>query len=151
MFGVFSGFMHFVYMALTLLVPLIALFQTWQYRKWIGGSIGFFHAWQFGVLLYFFAGLIVSLEHYLFFRHIAPSDFLAESLKATMDMLANANIDQKILDSIGNMNISPIRMAVQGILNNVFYGVIFSLPVAWIISRLKETVVLPPEATDKNS
>lgn len=149
MFGVSSILMFVLYWFMTLLVPFISLYQTWHYKRRIGDSIGFFHAWQFAVLLYFFAALIVSLEHYLFFRYIAPSNFLADSLKVTMSILKDANVDQKILDTVGNMSISPIRMTVQGIFNNTFFGVIFSLPVAWIVSQTKGTIL--PDTTDENS
>lgn len=154
MFGISSAFMNFIYLTLTIFVPFIAFYQTWRYKIEIGGSIRFFHAWQFGVLLYFFAALVVSLEHYFFYQHIAPPGFLANSMEQTIEILKKANADQKMLDTISNTHISPIQMAVQGILNNIFYGVIFSLPVAWVVSRRKETfptLPTPPDTTNENN
>lgn len=153
MFGISSAFMNFIYLTLTFLVPILAFYQTWRYKMEIGGSIRFFHAWQFGVLVYFFAALIVSLEHYFFYQHIAPPGFLAKTLEQTMEVLRMANADEKMLEAIGNTHISPIQMAIQGIINNLFYGIIFSLPVAWVISRRKETFLppTPPETTDENN
>jgi len=153
MFGISSAFMNFIYLTLTIFVPIMAFYQTWRYKIDIGGSISFFHAWQFGVLVYFFAALIVSLEHYFFYQYIAPPGFLAKTMEQTIEVLKMANADEKMLDTISKTNISPIQMAIQGIFNNIFYGVILSLPVAWVISRRKETFLppTPPDITDENN
>lgn len=135
MLGVSSTFFGVIYMLLTALVPFFAYFFTWRYRREMGGKISFFHAWQFGVLLYFFAALIVCLEHYVFYQYVAPPGFLANSIQQTLELLRNSNVDQQMLDAIGSVNISPIQMTIQGILNNVFYGVIFSIPTAMVASR----------------
>ncbi len=148
MLGVSSNFWGILYMMLTLLVPFFAYFFTWRYKRDIGGKIGFFHAWQFGVLLYFFAALIVCLEHYIFYQYIAPPGFLANSLNQTLELLRNSQVDPQMIEAIGNVNISPIQMAIQGIFNNVFYGVIFSIPIAMIASRkpLQPEENIPPTA-----
>lgn len=144
MFGVSSPVMSFIYITITFFVPFVAFFQTWRYKIEIGGTISFFHAWQFGVLLYFFAALVVSLEHYFFYRYVAPPGFLTNSVGQVLELLKKSNADQKMLDAISNTRITPIQMAIQGIFNNIFYGVIFSLPIAWVISRRKESNLMPP-------
>lgn len=58
--------LNIVYLGLTLLVPFIAYYLTKRYKQDIGGTISFFHAWRFGTMLYFFAALIVALEHFVF-------------------------------------------------------------------------------------
>ncbi|OAV64668.1 hypothetical protein Barb6XT_02728 [Bacteroidales bacterium Barb6XT] len=133
-----SSFFFGVYWLLTATVPIITYYQTWRYRQDIvGGTISFFHAWQFGVLLYFFAALIVSLVHYVFYQYIAPPELLADSLRQVVEFLQKSDADQQMTDSVESMQMNPIRMAIQGILNNVFYGIFLSLPAAWAVSRKK--------------
>lgn len=124
-----------LYWGMTLLVPYLAYRFTKRYREIVGGQIGFFHAWQFGILLYFFAALIVSLVHYGFYRYLAPADFLTNSIKEAIGLLQNSQIDSLLIQSLQEIRITPIQMAIQGIFNNLFYGIIFSIPVAALLCR----------------
>lgn len=128
------GFSHptanIVYWSLSCLVPYIAYKMTRRYRENIGGKLGFFHAWQFGVLLYFFAAILVSLEHYLFYRFIAPPDLLVKMVSDMEEALKESGASQALLDAIKEIHVTPIQMAIQGIFNNVLYGIILSIPVA---------------------
>ena len=54
-FGYSIPSLIFIYEGLSLAVPFIAYYLTKRYRQDIGGSISFFHAWRFGIMLYFFA------------------------------------------------------------------------------------------------
>lgn len=128
------GFSHptanIVYWSLSCLVPYIAYKMTRRYRENIGGKLGFFHAWQFGVLLYFFAAILVSLEHYLFYRFIAPPDLLMRTVSDMEEALKESGASQTLLDAIKEIHVTPIQMAIQGIFNNLLYGIILSIPVA---------------------
>ena len=124
-----------LYWGMTIMVPYIAYRFTKRYREQLGGKIGFFHAWQFGILLYFFAALIVSLAHYGFYRYVAPDDFLSNSISEAVTLLQNSQIDNQLIQSIQEIRITPIQMAIQGIFNNLFYGIIFSIPVAALLCR----------------
>ena len=128
------GFSHptanIVYWSLSCLVPYIAYKMTRRYRENIGGKLGFFHAWQFGVLLYFFAAILVSLEHYLFYRFVAPPDLLVKTVSDMEEALKESGASQALLDAIKEIHVAPIQMAIQGIFNNVLYGIILSIPVA---------------------
>ena len=128
------GFSHptanIVYWSLSCLVPYIAYKMTRRYRENIGGKLGFFHAWQFGVLLNFFAAILVSLEHYLFYRFIAPPDLLMRTVSDMEEVLKESGASQTLLDAIKEIHVTPIQMAIQGIFNNLLYGIILSIPVA---------------------
>lgn len=145
--GLKTPSMGAIYWGLTLAVPFIAYKFTRQYRLLIGGKIGFLHAWQFGFLLYLFASLIVSLEHYIFYRYIAPPEFLSDTLIQAMEVLKQTQLEDKIVDSMENIHITPIQMAIQGIFSNVFYGIVLSLPIAGIVSRGQDT---PPSNSNDN-
>lgn len=124
-----------VYWGTSIIVPYLGYVLTKRYRDDLGGSITFGQAWQFGVLLYFFAALIVSVMHYIFYRFVAPPDYMAHAVSQTIESLKQANVDSQIIQSIETLDFSPIHLALQGILNNILYGVIFSIPVALLLCR----------------
>ena len=140
LFFIFSFQVHAlgrVYWGCTLAVPYIAYIFTKRYRNEIGGAISFFHAWRFGLMTYSFAALIVALPHFIFYEFIAPDDFIANAFKQTVDMFKEADMTNiaDMTSAIKSINLSPIHMAVQQIFNNIFYGILFSLPVAALLKR----------------
>jgi hypothetical protein len=138
--GVTHPSIGIVYWVLTPLTIVLAYIFTKVYKILTGGCIRFFHAWQFGILLYFFAALIVSLLHYVFYRYLAPQDYLVNAVGLAMDMIRDIN--PEAAEAMPEMPVfTPIRMTIQGILNNVLYGIIFSMPVAAILCRNKEEIV----------
>jgi len=151
-FGFSIPVLSFIYWAFTLAVPFIAYYLTRRYKKDIGGQIGFFHAWQFGVLLYFFAAVIVALIHYIFYQYIAPPDLLSNSVSQIVDMLKSSGVESgTVIDTFSQLKISPIQMAIQGIFNNVFYGVILSIPVAALLCQNNSTGSITEHDIDKNN
>ena len=134
-FGYSIPSLIFIYEGLSLAVPFIAYYLTKRYRQDIGGSISFFHAWRFGIMLYFFAALIVSIEHFIFFQFIAPPDFLNNTMTQAIVALKNADFNSEEIEAISRTNFTPIHMAIQGIFNNIFYGIILSIPVAALVCR----------------
>ena len=138
-FSVSVPSLSLVYWLLTLAVPFIAYYMTKRYRPDIGGRISFFHAWRFGTMLYFFAALIVSLEYFVFYQFIAPPDFVANAIGQLTTVLKDSQVSSEMIDSLSKIRISPIHMAIQGIFNNVFYGIILSIPVAALLCRNNST------------
>jgi len=124
------------YTILSALTILFAYIFTKAYKVRIGGRITFFCAWRFGVLLYFFAALVVSLEHYIFYRFIAPPDFMAVAINHTIIFLVDKlKLDPQTVEALRDIpQLTPIRLTLQGIFNNICYGALFSLPVAVILS-----------------
>jgi hypothetical protein len=95
-------------------------------------------------MLYFFAALVVSVEHYVFYQYIAPPDFLSNMMNQAVAALQEAKMDSEVINSINQTNFTPIHMTIQGIFNNIFYGIILSIPVATLVSR-KKAVQTPTE------
>ncbi|MDR2810307.1 MAG: DUF4199 domain-containing protein [Tannerellaceae bacterium] len=123
-----------VYWLLTSLTLVFAYIFGKAYKIMIGGRIHFFHAWQFGVLLYFFASLIVSLLHYVFYRYLAPPNYLANLMEAAAMMVKEINPQAE--ETLKQMLVpTPIRQTFQDIFTNVFYGAVFSIPVAALLCR----------------
>ncbi len=127
-----------IYWGMSLSVPFLAYFLTKRYRDDIGGNIGFFHAWQFGILLYFFAAILVSLLHFVYYKYIADPNLLSNAFIQTVQMMYDAGVDSQVLEKMKQINLTPIHMALQGILNNVLYGVFLSIPVAAFCKRNEE-------------
>jgi hypothetical protein len=111
----------------------------------MGGRISFFHAWQFGVLLYFFAALVVSLAHYSFYRFIASPEYIESLTNGVADILKRINMNPE--ETLANTPaFTPINLTIQGIFNNVFYGIILSIPVAAFACRnSSSTGTVPPQ------
>jgi hypothetical protein len=124
-----------VYYALSIAVPFIAYSLTKRYRSDIGGGISFSHAWRFGTMLYFFAALIVSVPQFIFYRFLVPENFLSDSMLEIVKLLEEMKLDEQILESIREINITPIHLVIQGIFNNIFYGLILSIPVALFVKK----------------
>lgn len=124
-----------VYWGCTLAVPFIAYVLTKRFREDLGGSIRFSQAWRFGVMIYFFAALIVSLAHYIFFKYIVSPDYLPSMIDSMTQILTSANVSPEAVKNLTQINITPIHMAIQGIFNNIFYGIVLSIPVAAIVQR----------------
>lgn len=127
------------YWGFSLSVPVITYYQTKWYRDDIGGSISFMHAWKFGVLLYFFAALIVSLMHYAFYRYIADPSMLTDTVRQATLLLKEAQASDQLIQSVSQLNLTPIHMAIQGIFNNIVYGIVLSIPSAAILCRNNQT------------
>lgn len=125
----------FVYYALSLAVPFIAYSLTKRYRSDIGGVISFFHAWRFGTMLYFFAALIVSIPQFIFYRFLVPENFLSDAMLEIVKLFEDMKVDEYLLESIKGIDLTPIHMVIQGIFNNIFYGVILSIPVALFVKK----------------
>lgn len=138
-FGNKAPILSLIYILLTLAVPFIAYYLTKRYRDDIGGSISFFHAWRFGTLLYFFAALIVAVEQFIFYQFFAPRDFMYDAANQLIEMLKDSPFGTDIIEAVAQMNFSPIHMAVTGIFNNIFYGIVLSIPVAAILCRNNAT------------
>ena len=137
MFSMRFSYLVVIYWGMSLVVPYLAYLLTKRYREDLGGVISFSQAWRFGVLIYLFAAMLVSIMHYVFYRFVAPPDFLSSAVEQTIVSLKQMQVDSKVISSIESMNFSPIHMALQGILNNIFYGIILSLPVAALVCRRK--------------
>ena len=132
--GVSHPAVGIIYWILTLFTLFMAYVFTDVYRRRIGGRISFFHAWTFGVLLYFFAAIIVSLAHYVFYRYLASPNYIADLMEAATTILKQVNPQME--ETLRQMPLpTPIRLTLQDILGNALYGAIFSVPVAARLCR----------------
>lgn len=140
-------FTSLLFMGLTIGVPFLGYHFVQQYRRrqCPDGQLSFTGAWTFCMLMYFFASLLTSIAHYIFFRYIDQGELLS-TYTTILDDLANANAtlatslnaNKQALDQIRSM--TPIELTIQLLLNNLFYGMLMALPTALMttISGRKE-------------
>ncbi len=126
-----------VYIGMTFFVPVVAYFFSVKYREQIGGVITFGHAWQLGVYLYLFAALIVSLLHYVYYQFVLPPGMLVDIYSQLTDYIRdNMTLSPEMSELLDGLKTpTPIQMTLQGIANNVFYGIILSIPIALAVRR----------------
>lgn len=130
-----------IFLLLTAAVPVLGYYFTRQYRNRYcpEGRVPFMQAWIFGLLMYAFAALLVSVAHYVFFRYVDDGAMLATYGQILDQML---QVDPSLADSVSQYreamdllaSLTPIELTVQLISSNVFYGMIFSLPTALLVS-----------------
>lgn len=141
LFFIFSftySFFSFVYWGLTLSVPFLLFIFIIHSRVWTGSEMTFLKDWAMGILIYFFAALIVSLEHYVFYNFFAPENYISESFNSAIDLLKTSDVNERLKQVAETLQTpTPIEMTIQGIFNNTIYGVLVALPVAAVTCRLK--------------
>lgn len=132
------SFLSFVYWGLTFSVPFLLATLILHFRVYSPGNVSFSRDWMLGVLIYLFAALFVSLAHYVFYRYLAPPNFIADSLNSAIGLIRDSGVSEEVKETVEAMATpTPIQMTIQGIFNNILYGVVVSLPVALITSRIR--------------
>lgn len=141
MLSISYPFFSIIYWGLTFSVPLLLALLILHFRVVSPGGVSFSRDWTLGVLIFFFAALVVSLEHYIFYRYVAPPNFIADSFSSAIDILKDSNLSEEVKSTIESMATpTPIQMTIQGLFNNLFYGILIAIPVAAITSRLKKNI-----------
>ena len=134
---IFGGKMELLgtlYVALTIIVPVIAYRFTLIYRAQTSGkSFSFFHGWQFGVFLYTFAAIIVSLLHFFYYKNILGAEGLSAIMRQSLSLLSEM-VDPHVLEKV-ELSPTAFQMTIQGMLNNILAGVVFSIPVALLTRK----------------
>ena len=126
-----------LYMAMTAVVPFMAYRFTLIYRDQLGKDrpFSFFHGWQFGIFLYTFAAIIVSLFHFYYYRNVLGSEGISAIMQQSLSLLSEAKIDPRIVEQARQISPTPFQMTIQGILNNILAGAVFSIPVALLTKK----------------
>lgn len=126
-----------LYIALTVVVPFIAYRCTLLYRNLLGGDkFSFFHAWQFGLLLYAFSALIVAPLHFYYYKNVVTPQELSDIVNQAISVLSEMKTDPKVLEQAKSMGVpTPIQMTLQGIANNITIGAVVSIPIAFLTKR----------------
>lgn len=141
-FGLNNSLFGFIFISLTLMVPFLGFAFTKRYRNSIcGGYITFSHAFAFSVMMYFFAALLCAVGHYIYFRFLDNGFLIGEysklvsdikdlKINETEDLTDQMNL---ILDTISSL--TPIKITIQLLSQNIFYSTIISAITAIFVAK----------------
>lgn len=136
--------LQLLFIFMTLFVPILGYIYIRKYReRYCGGELSFLRGLVFSIYMYFFASLLTAAAHYIYFRFIDNGYLLGtymeqlENLKSSLIGDMETSIDQLIqnLDIIASM--SSLQLTLQLIFQNIFYGILLSLPTALLAMRKK--------------
>ena len=138
---IFSPFALF-FILLTLVVPIIVFIMVRSFReRQCGGILPFFPALAFSFQVYLFAAILTSVAHYIYFQFL-DNGFIYNQV---LTMLEQFNTDQSVNAQTEQLKhvvevlygLTPIQLTMQLLSQNIFYAIIFSLPIALVVMRKK--------------
>lgn len=143
-----SAFIHIICSIGELGMLFYAYYLIKQYReKACNGYITFGVAWSFGVWLFVYAALIMSVAHYIHFQLIQP-DFIANMYNQSMLLLEEMDYPQEEMDLLTKNGIpSSIQMIFAFIWFYIIGGAFLSLLYALIV---RKTDVFGKNSCQKN-
>ncbi len=131
-----------LFLLLTCAVPVIVFLMTRSFReKQCKGELSFFSALFFAFQIYLFASLLTAIGHYLYFQFL-DNGFIYTQIQAQLDVLRDEpSMEAQVTQITHAMDImqgfTPIQFTMQLLSQNIFYGIIFSLPIALFAMRRK--------------
>ena len=139
------SFMHLLFVVLTCYVPILGYKLTKKFRdQFCNGEINFIRAYVFIIFLYFFAALLTSAGHFVYFNFI-DQGFIAdtyigqlEALKSSVTGDLEVSVDQLIETFQTIADLSPIQLTLQLIFQNIFYGSLLAVPTALLVMKRKK-------------
>ena len=129
----------------TLFVPILGYLYARKFRNtYCEGTISFSHAFLFTACMYIFAAMLTAVGHYIYFQFI-DQGFLMDMYRQQLNE-AKAMVQGELATSIDQIMIAfdtvaaltPIQLTFQLITQNVFYGILLSLPTGLLVMRYKK-------------
>ena len=128
----------------TLFVPILGYLYARKFRNtYCEGTISFSRAFLF-TAMYIFAAMLTAVGHYIYFQFI-DQGFLMDMYRQQLNE-AKAMVQGELATSIDQIMIAfdtvaaltPIQLTFQLITQNVFYGILLSLPTGLLVMRYKK-------------
>lgn len=126
----------------TCFVPVLGYIYARKYRnKFCDGKISLYKGLIFTVSMYFYASILTAAGHYIYFQFIDNGYLtdtylnILESLKESMAGVYEESIDQLIENVTKIAQLSPLQLSLQLISQNIFYGILLSIPTALFIMK----------------
>ncbi|HET9571209.1 MAG TPA: DUF4199 domain-containing protein [Bacteroidales bacterium] len=126
-----------------LATPVVCYQLAKRYRdRAMGGYIRYWQVWSFGVWLFFFAALIMSVLYYLRYQFLQP-DFIANAMNQSIQLLEQMKYPQKYIDGMINYGVpTTIQLVLTYLWMYIIGGAILFLIISPMVARKKED--LPP-------
>lgn len=106
----------------------------------LGGHISFRRSYAFSMLTFFYASIVFALAQCLYFRFLDDGNFLSilmEDVKQLQEVYAQNGMPVKELEDgaalIGTL--PAIQLAFMFMMQNIFVGLVLSVPVALICKK----------------
>lgn len=127
-----------------LATPVVCYQLAKNYRdKACGGYIRFGQVWTFGLLLFFFAALIMSVLYYVRFQFLQPNALTEAFNQIILTLEQTPNYPQKYLDALYAFGtITPIQVVLVNLWGYIIGGSILFLIISPMVTRKK--IDLPP-------
>ena len=117
----------------TLFVPILGYLYARKFRNtYCEGTISFSRAFLFTACMYIFAAMLTAVGHYIYFQFI-DQGFLMDMYRQQL-----TSIDQIMIAFDTVAALTPIQLTFQLITQNVFYGILLSLPTGLLVMRYKK-------------
>lgn len=137
--------LQLLFVVLTCYVPILGYKFARRYRdNFCEGNISFTQAYVFIMLMYFFAALLTSAGHFIYFNFI-DNGFITETYLSQLEALKSgvtADLEVSVDQLIETFNIvaalSPIQLTLQLIFQNIFYGSLLAVPTALLVMKRKK-------------
>lgn len=116
--------------------PFLCYYLSKRYRdRAMGGFIRFGQVWSFGLWLYLFAGLIMSVVYFVHFQYINP-DFISETINQSLLMLEKMNYPKESIDLLEkNGTPSNFQMVISYLFGYIILGAILFLFISPFVSK----------------
>ena len=143
--GFNTPILQLLFIILTCSVPFIGYKFVRTYRdKYCDGEINFIRAYAFTIFMYFFAALLTSVGHFIYFNYI-DNGFITDTYISQLEVLKSnvtGDMELSVEQLIETFNIiadlTPIQLTLQLIFQNIFYGSLLALPTALIVMKRKK-------------
>lgn len=153
--GFIVPLLEFLFLILTVMVPFVGYYFTRSYRDHgCGGGISFSHAWIFTTFLYMFTAMFTAVGHYIYFRFI-DNGFIFNSYLGMLEEVGKAKVAgfgaslKQLEETVKLLGaLSPIKLTMQMLSQNVIYGAILALPTAFFV---KKRVSVPVENNQEDN
>lgn len=140
--GMTTPFLSFVFILLTISVPVLGFHYARVYRNnYCGGSIGFGQAFVFTWMMYLFASLLTALAHYVYFAYIDGGFILnhCEAQIVSIEQSGLPDIEEmvKLLkESLANLkSLNAIEITLQLLSQNAFMAILIAIPTALFVTK----------------
>ena len=143
--GFHVQFLQLLFIVLTCFVPFLGYRYTRTFRdKYCYGAINFTQAYLFNILMYFFAALLTSVGHFIYFNFI-DNGFITDTYISQLEILksnVSGDLETSVDQLIETFNIiadmKPIQLTLQLFFQNIFYGSLLAIPTALLVMKRKK-------------
>ncbi|CDD82704.1 putative uncharacterized protein [Bacteroides sp. CAG:462] len=130
-----------LFLLLTCAVPVIVFLMSRSFGRQCEGDYPFFSALVFAFQIYLFAALLTAVGHYLYFQFL-DNGFIYTRVAAQLELVKDEPAMQAQMTQIKHAldvfyELTPIQLAMQLLSQNIFYGILLSLPTALLTMRRK--------------